>query len=397
MTQERFTYLLQAYADGNISDEEEHELSKLINTDQYDNQIVEMMNNAWEKIKAPNDNTDTGTQERERVFSGIKAAIEQHGRVRSIGAKQGKLRFFIAAASVSIVLVATIFISSRRGKPKQELPTATDQVKTTKEFLPGTDKALLTLADGATIALDSNAQKTLRQDAITIERGGRFIKYDQPSKVSVNAYNTLSTPRGGQYQLMLPDGTNVWLNTASSLRYPTAFIGKERIVELTGEAYFEIAKDASRPFKVKVNNSTVQAIGTHFNIMGYADETATRTTLTEGRIKVSNEKGERTLSPGQQMVESNSNGEISIAYPDIDKVLAWRSGFFEFDEVDIATLMRQIGRWYNIEIKYDKLDQNRSYGGRIRKDIPLSKMVKMLDGNGLSCKLEDHSLTITNK
>jgi ferric-dicitrate binding protein FerR (iron transport regulator) len=204
----------------------------------------------------------------------------------------------------------------------------------------------------------------------------------------------------------LPDGSKVWLNAASSIRYPTTFAGDERKVELTGEAYFEVAKDPKKPFHVKTPTQDIEVLGTHFNVNAYEDEGATKTTLLEGKVRlVSGEwaAGSRKadmrsviLNPGQQAIAAiNINAPIHVTDDiDLDQIMAWKNGWFEFDNTDIKTIMRQISRWYDVDIRYETKTNNETYGGRISRNLNLSSILKMLETYGVHYRLEGKTVSI---
>nr|WP_295865786.1 FecR family protein [uncultured Chitinophaga sp.] len=249
---------------------------------------------------------------------------------------------------------------------------------------PGGNKAVLTLADGSTMALDSSGQQVIGQQQTTIRQSGGQLQYSVQARSAVTAYNTLTTPRGGQFRVILPDGTAVWLNTASALRYPTAFNGADRTVELQGEAYFEVAANAAQPFRVKTATQEIQVLGTSFNINAYTDEAYTVTTLVDGRVKV-NTPGKDAgvvLEPGQQAIAAHNGGQpLTVARTFAPDVIAWKNGLFLFDNADLETVMRCLERWYDIEVKYEaKPDIH--YTGQIARSQPLSKVVHMLEQTG---------------
>lgn len=276
------------------------------------------------------------------------------------------------------------------------------------DVLPGGDKALLTLADGSTIVLDDAQNGALaQQGAIAVQKqGGRLIYNDSglstndsllPTPDSRLTYNTITTPRGGQYAIVLSDGTRVWLNATSSMRYPTAFTGTERRVEITGEAYFEVAKasyskyrggrEGFVPFIVSVNGKQeVEVLGTHFNINAYDDEESIKTTLLEGKVKVSatqpetrNAKHETILSPGEQAQQTTNNKLQTTNKIDLDEVVAWKNGRFEFNGNTIQSVMRQLSRWYDVDIVYEGNLPEANFVGAIERKEKLSQAIKMLE------------------
>jgi ferric-dicitrate binding protein FerR (iron transport regulator) len=206
----------------------------------------------------------------------------------------------------------------------------------------------------------------------------------------------LGTPRGGQYRLMLPDGSKVWLNAVSSIRYPTAFTGKERRVEITGEAYFEIVKDASRPFKVSVNSSMeVSVLGTHFNINAYTDEPTIKTTLLEGSVKVTHNEHSVVIKPGEQ-TQFNSEGTMKVVHDaNVDQAVAWRNGMFEFEDADLQSILRQVMRWYDVDVEYQGNIPDRYFTAIISRDKTLTGVLEILKLSDIDYKLEGKKLVVT--
>jgi ferric-dicitrate binding protein FerR (iron transport regulator) len=267
------------------------------------------------------------------------------------------------------------------------------------DVLPGGNKAVLTLANGKTITLDSakngllanegNAHIKKTHDGQLVYEGGKNEAADVPA-----AMNTVSTPRGGQYQLVLDDGSKVWLNSASSLSFPATFKGATREVEITGEAYFEVAKNAKMPFKVKVNNTVVEVLGTHFNIMAYNDEDAMKTTLLEGSVKISNKQFSGLLKPGQQAL-LKQNGPIKITdEADADDAVAWKQGIFQFRDASIEAIMRQAARWYDVQVSFAGKIPAKEFTGRISRNVKASELMGMLKYMGVNFKIEDKHITV---
>lgn len=257
------------------------------------------------------------------------------------------------------------------------------------------NSAMLTLADGRTISL-SEAQngKIAEQAGVTITKmkDGQLV-YKGEAKAS--AFNKIATPKGGQYQISLPDGTKVWLNAASSLSYPAAFTGAKREVRLLGEAYFEVAKNKKMPFVVYTEGQEVMVLGTHFNVNAYEDEVETKTSLLEGSVKVRlvNSAATAVLKPGQQAVfESNKLDVLAI---DVAEAIAWKEGRFLFQEEDIRSIMRKIARWYDVDVVYAPHVSMNKIGGRISRDTPLSAVLKMLSSTDkFNFKVEGRRVTV---
>ncbi len=280
-----------------------------------------------------------------------------------------------AAAAILLLTAGAFFRYGRSSDPtgsialKQAPPTVA----------PGGNKAMLTLGNGRQILLDSASDGMLASqgNALISKSGSGQLAYhikESPGKPNEIFYNTLATPRGGQYRLLLPDGSTVWLNAASSITYPTAFTEKERIVRITGEAYFEVIHNDRSPFIVKAGNQEIRDLGTHFNINAYANEPTMKTTLLEGSVKVSN----LVLQPGQQ-ASTNSQGETGLVREvKVEDVVAWKEGRFRFTSVDLGTIMRQVARWYDIEVEY-RGQVTGTLSGGISRDADLMQLFHILE------------------
>jgi ferric-dicitrate binding protein FerR (iron transport regulator) len=289
----------------------------------------------------------------------------------------------LAAAAVLFILLGTGFSWWYRAIPRVAVVAG----NTTAAIIPGGNKAVLTLADGSTIVLDS-----ARDGALGHQGSTRIIKLDSGRLAytvnhnDVNAapqYNTISTPRGGQYQVVLPDGSQVWLNAASSLRFPVAFTGKDRPVTLTGEAYFEVAQQADKPFIVRTRGMQVNVLGTHFNVMAYPDEGHVKTTLVEGAVSVSQGNATSLMKPGQQASINDNGSNFNISRPDLEDVMAWKEGEFRFRKTDISMIMRQIARWYDVDIEYKgDLSGIKLYGSMTRKENA-AQLLELLEQTGM--------------
>jgi transmembrane sensor len=293
------------------------------------------------------------------------------------------VRKIAVAASVIGVLLLTTFLYINKGGTKGLVKDDGSEHRFKDDVSPGGDKATLTLADGSTLVLDGAQNGVLAQQgsAKVIKLDGK-LSYDPTTKNPKEVvYNMISTPKGGQYQLELPDHSLVWLNATSSVRFPTSFVEKERRVEITGEAYFEIAKNGDKPFVVTINNAEVQVLGTHFNVNAYVDEDDVKTTLLEGAVKFVNGSNTSILKPGQQS-QLTKNGAVKIVSDvDVDKVVAWKNGLFDFDNAGIETIMRQLSRWYNVDIEYNGKPDD-LFIAEMRRNIKLSDALKALELTG---------------
>jgi hypothetical protein len=300
-------------------------------------------------------------------------------------------KYYQMAAAILLFSMLSVLVTYKVRKATVNL------VAQNHDLAPGGNKAILTLANGAKINVGA-----IQNGALTAQPGTQIIKQNGQLAYEVSAnsnstkisYNTLTTPKGGQYHLILADGTNVWLNAASSLKYPTAFTGSERVVELTGEAYFEVVHNSKQPFKVKTANQTIQDIGTQFNVNAYDDEEASATTLVEGSVKIYDAKRAMLIKPGQQyLLKSNSIAEVKSDV-DIDEIVAWKNGMFQFDNADIKTIMRQISRWYNVDIEYQGQIPSSTYHGRISRNSNASAILKILQLSGINFTIEGRKIIV---
>ncbi|RAI99385.1 FecR family protein [Chitinophaga skermanii] len=288
----------------------------------------------------------------------------------------------IAAVVLAIALPVSYAILRA---PKQAVVISHQEIK------PGTDKAILTLADGSQVTLDSSGNQVLVQGNTTIKQLGGELLYDANTNGEVS-YNKLSTQRANQFKVKLPDGTTVWLNASSEITYPTVFTGNERVVTLEGQAYFDVAQNASQPFKVKTKTGIVEALGTSFDIMSYPDEPSTNTTLVSGAVRVSSGDQSVVLQPGMQAVYQHQTGKIKVNKVNVESVIAWKNGVFVLNNAGISVIMRQIQRWYDVEIEYRAGFKDEEYGGEIPRDYPMSDVINVLQQSGVKCELQGRKI-----
>lgn len=299
-------------------------------------------------------------------------------------------RWWAAAAVLLLVSTGAYFWATRTAKQMPAVPLAVTQ----RQVMPGSDKAVLTLADGSMITLDSAGNRVLQQGNTSVQQKGGQLIYQSNGNISSLAYNTLRTPRGGQFHLSLPDGTEVWLNAASSLRYPTAFAGKDRTVEITGEAYFEVAKDAAKPFRVRIgNNAGIDVLGTSFNVNSYSNEKQMNITLVNGAVRVFSAHRAVVLQPGQQA--QLAAGIKVVDHADVDKTIAWKNGSFNFDNVGLEEAMRQLERWYNIDVVYENGVPDIYFGGELSRSMSLNDLLLALEKSNVHFRIDGHKLVVT--
>ncbi len=288
------------------------------------------------------------------------------------------------AAAVMLILFSTLYYH-RSGTGRIVTDTANDSINTAESLKPGANKAILTLSDGKKIMLDSSGSGLLAQQgkvAIVQQTPGALAYHPGSGDTTAIALNTVQTPRGGQFSVMLSDGSRVWLNAASQLKFPVRFTGNDRMVELNGEAYFEVAQMAGKPFKVKTAQEEVEVLGTHFNVMAYHDEPFVQTTLLQGKVQVRTNAQTRVLEPGQQAVVSTQGSQhMTVQTVNTDHFVAWKNGSFSFDNTDIYTMMRQISRWYDVEVHF-KDSLNLRFNGSLKKNVDAATLFKMLTMTG---------------
>jgi transmembrane sensor len=337
-------------------------------------------------------------EEREewRARNAAPIVVPMRGLMRSLG-------FRYVAAAVVVLLAGSVyyFVSTSHNKPSH-LP---GQPPIAAAGLPGGSKAVLTLADGSQIRLDSSSKGVIagQGNIQIVQAAGGRLAYDKSKKENaiITAYNTLVTPRAGQFAVSLADGTKVWLNNASTLRYPVTFTGSSREVELTGEAYFEVAKNPAMPFRVSVRQSgagedggAVEVLGTAFNVMAYPDEGAERTTLVEGSVAFVRQGVRQLLRPDEQSVV-DSFGELKLLPGvNVEEITAWKSGYFHFDHTGLEGTMRQLARWYNVDVEYKTSVTGLSFNGKIQRNLPLADVLKGLESQQIHFQLEGRKLFV---
>ena len=295
-----------------------------------------------------------------------------------------------AAASITIALSVGGYFFLHKKQLQPTLSLAKNDVA------PGGNRAVLTLSNGKQISLtDAGKGKLAQQNNATINKtaDGQIVYNQTASATTMQAqivYNTVTTPRGGKYVLVLADGTIATLDAASSIKYPVAFIGNERKVEITGQVYFEVVHDASKPFRVTVKGETIEDLGTHFNINAYDDEPAIVTTLIEGGIKVNKDSQSALLKPGQEAVTIHAVGKIVVRKANVQQAIAWKDGLFRFDQTELKTLMRQVSRWYDLDVVYQGNVANDEFDGQIPRDVKLSQLLKILASNQIHFEIENN-------
>lgn len=398
MSNTRLQLLVELYLNNQLNFEERKELLNILSDPDHAPEADKFLEEFWTDFEP--ETTVFSDLQSKRILNKIFTA-EKTGQPAPLSSINRNRIIAVAAILLLVCSVSLWFIpqstevsvlSHRPVKPFKQLTTMADAA-------PGGSKALLTLADGRKIELnDLSAGEIVSQSGIQIKKteDGQLVytlaeqagtggkKQDAPVE-----YNTVSTPKGGQYQVNLPDGSKVWLNSMSSLKFPTSFQGIERKVELTGEAYFEISSffknNVRLPFKVLSGTARggqqVDVLGTHFNISNYGNESSAKTTLVEGRVSITNLKTNAVnlLSPGQQAILSGENSRITRA--DLEEALAWKNGNFMFNNLGLADIMKELERWYDVKVDYSNIPDTR-YHGSISKNVSISQVLNMLELTG---------------
>lgn len=361
---EELLRLLKKYREGQTSPAEEEFLEAYYNLFEHSDDGLEKLDLAAKA--ALKQNIRTGLDQ--KIAQQQKTFWLRHSRS-------------IAAIGLLLVIGGYLLLSNL---PTNKSLFNTAPIAKTYDIGPGSNKAILTLANGQKVALKN-------------ENDEKLIYQLLDSANTTVAYNTITTPRGGQYELTLPDGSRVWLNAASSISFPSTFTGKERRVATTGEVYFEVAKK-HLPFIVATANQEVEVLGTHFNINAYPDEGEIKTTLLEGSVRIAAvaDHKARLLKPGQQALFRTSGEFIAIQEADTEMAVAWKNGFFKFDKQDIQSVMRQISRWYDIDVVYKGNIPNDEYVGKIKRSTNVSGVLNILRLSKLNFKVEEKRIIVYN-
>jgi transmembrane sensor len=411
MPGERIAYLIERVLQGSADQAEREELAEWAAAAGQHRGDTGALEAAWQRFTPQDHLPDDKAAD---ILAAILATPKQRA-VPRIGQRWIRVA---AAAAVFLVIAGAGWLWSNR-------PAGADAVNRPGALAkddrpPGGDKAVLTLGNGSQIILDSahNGLLAHQGNATVVKTNSGQIAYESGKTQAAQVfYNVLATPRGGEYQLTLPDGTRVWLNAASSIRYPTAFVGAERRVEVTGEAYFEVRTNASQPFKVMAGGrEEVEVLGTSFDINAYDDENSLKTTLLEGSVRVAartsppivgvntnNNKLSVVLKPGQQaglVVGENTNNRgrgLTVDYKaDVEEAIAWKNGRFAFTHADLPTVMRQLSRWYNVDVHYDgSIPKDEfDFSGKIGMTLTLDQVLKVLTKTKVHYRIEGNQLTI---
>ncbi len=408
MQSQRIHYLLDRYIKGLLTGEDERELAKLLQDPAQESFFREELVRFLEAealidgVAGREEVTEGGEAWEpvlQRVLSVDKSGVGEveKGVLRRLG--YGLRRWSVAAI---LLLLAgggvLLFLRGREAKP-----IVTVAVKPAARIQPGANKAVLTLANGQQIILNNVQNGTIGQQGnirvIKLDSGQ--LAYATPTAASPAdqlakdlLYNTITTPRGGQYQVTMADGTKVWLNAESSIRFPTAFTGKNREVELTGEAYFEVKADKDKPFLVKAGQTETRVLGTSFNIMAYSDEGAVKATLLDGAVSMGLGTHSALLQPGEQGQYDESRGSMATRMVNTRAVVAWKDGYYFFDRTPVKSVMRQIARWYDVTIVYQGAAPKDEIVGKLPRTADVLEVLHIMELIGIRFKIEGKTIIV---
>ncbi|NML38790.1 DUF4974 domain-containing protein [Chitinophaga sp. G-6-1-13] len=389
---EYYRQLLSRWQQRTCTPDEAQELMGYLQQHDGDRTLLSELQAAFRQVKPEGGTPDAGeygSRVREKLLQRIQAPSAA-APVRKLN--KGIIRYTAAAALLAGLLLTAVWLLKRQA----HLPPEMAMVKTMPVVTKGAgNKTVLTLANGEKIELDSaGIQQLMQGNSAVTNKDGQLIYEKTGSGAQSMVYNTLSTAAEQMYPLVLSDGSRIWLNAASTVRFPVTFSHQERAVELSGEAYFEIAPDARRPFRIKVGQMTVDVLGTDFNINAYPDEASINTTLVQGAVRVNSGDNSLQLAPGEQS-QVKANGNIrKVADVNVSEIVAWKSGYFQFDNTDITSVMRQFSHWYNIEVVYEGKVKPRKFFGMISRGSSLANVLKMLQANDVTFRLEGKQLVI---
>jgi len=380
----RYRELAQKWLDGTITAAEKQEFAAWYNADQD------------VPVDIPSEFAESDEALRERILNKINSQIfdETSGRGRKT------LVWLTSIAASVLIVLAGIIIHFHLKKQQSPSFAVSHQKPKVNDVAPGGDKAMLTLADGSKVVLTDAKNGVVASQGITTlnkTKAGQLVyEADQSSKTVSVVYNTITTPKGGQFQVVLSDGTKVWLNAASSITFPTTFSATERKVTITGEVYFEVAKNKNVPFRVVSGQQEVEDVGTCFNIKAYDDERSISTTLVEGAVKIMSGQHSALLVPGQQANVSNQGSDpISVKTVNTETVLAWKNGNFEFESEELHAIMRQVSRWYDIKVIYDGDVKPRRFTASVPRNVNLSKLLEMLKFMGVNFRIDGQTVVVS--
>lgn len=391
LQENEFNELISRYISGEITSREKLKLREMLDRPEGLEALDPILRDNFAKAE----NNFASEKQTQQFLDTLNSKITVSESASS--AKEVKLfnwKNWVAAASLLIAVgVGATYVVNRELPTEPQTVTVVSQIK---EISPAVSRAILTLSDGSEIVLDSlgNTQIAQQSNTTISNQSGQLVY--KSNKGSSTVYNTLSTPKAQKYSLQLADGTKVWLNASSSIKFPTAFSGSTRQVSITGEAYFEVSPDKRRPFTVDVKGMQIEVLGTHFNVNSYSDEEVIRTTLLEGSVVINQNRKSKKLYPGQQATV-NSIGDINLVKNvNLTQVMSWKNGLFYFENSSLQEVMRELSRWYDVEVVYVNGIPDRNFEGEIQRNLKLSEVLRILELNKVKFKVEGRTVLISN-
>lgn len=387
----RLSELSFKYLQEDLTEEENQELNAFLNQSEENRNFFDDLTN---RDRINEDLEHLYKMDSQAVWDTVVKANPQLQKGRVISFFRPTVRY--AAAIILIAALGSYWLF-KRNTNEPVAKTETKEKPVINDVQPGQYKATLTLADGSVVVLDTISDKQLVQQGGTnvYTKDGKLV-YEPQVKKSEVLYNTLTTAKGQIYATVLSDGSKVWLNSQSTIKYPVAFNNGIRKVEITGEAYFEVASDQKHPFVVSARGVYVQVVGTHFNINSYKDEASVKTTLLEGKVEVSSGNSKILLSPGQQASVDNATQQLAtIKDVNVKEAVAWRFGYFQFKNADLHTVLRQLERWYDVEVKYKGDVPKMDFSGKIPRNSNLSDVLKTLETNDVHFTIEGKKIIVS--
>lgn len=382
---EVFKELMEQFISGEITPEGKTMLLSMLDNPQYSEEVNAILQENYDSVEIPVVSPESTKKFMDELKSKMNSSKVKEPSV--IGLFNWRKIAVAASVLIAIGIGSLVFFQKKDSSPVMVA------VKPTQDKEPGKTGAILTLSNGSKIVLDSVGNGVLaNQNNTTVSKKNGRLVYKAGKDAQV-VFNTMTTPRARQYNLELSDGTKVWLNASSSITFPTSFAANERKVILTGEAYFEVAKD-KRPFRVAVNGMQVNVLGTHFNINAYDDEASVNTTLLEGSVLITEKAKKVLLKPGQQAQKQKSGAITVNDNVNLEEVMGWKNGVFYFENANLQTVLRQLSRWYDVDVVFERGIPARTFEGEIQRNLQLSQVLKILEKNKVHFKIDGNVLRV---
>lgn len=386
---EDFKELMEQFVSGEITPQGKAMLLSMLDNPEYSDELDSILRENYDSVEIPSVSHEVTEKFIKEFRKKINVTPKEKDSSSPVLNFSNWKKIAVAA---SVLLVIGLGILSLFQKDNKSPIVVTSKGTDDKE--PGKMGAILTLCNGSKIVLDSVANGVLANQnntAVSKKNGG--IVYTSGADAQA-VYNTMTTPRAREYNLELSDGTKVWLNASSSITFPTSFTANERKVTITGEVYFEVAKDKTRPFRVSVNGMQVNVLGTHFNVNAYEDEATVNTTLLEGSVLITEKSKKILLKPGQQAEKQKSGAIVVNDNVNLEEVMGWKNGVFYFENASLQMVLRQLSRWYDVDVMFDKGVPLRTFEGEIQRNLQLSQVLKILEKNKVHFEIDGKILRV---